>query len=436
MRELIRTVLLKEGYETISVDGGDKALELMSGSSFDLVISDIRMPGMGGMELLSQVKKSSPSTDVILITAYGSIENAVDAMKIGAADYLTKPFKIDELKLVVGRVYKQRKLSAENVYLKEELSARHKVEDFIAKNAQMVEVLGGLEDVAKAKATVLIQGESGTGKELIARGIHNLSERKEKVFVAVNCAALTETLLESELFGHEKSSFTGAISQRKGRFEIADGGSLFLDEIGEMSTTMQAKLLRVLQELDFERVGGTKTIHVDVRIITATNRDLQEAVREGSFREDLFYRLNVVPIHVPPLRERQEDIIPLSQFFLDKFNKSIGKGLSGFSPDAKGLLISYDWPGNVRELENAIERAVIVAKGEVLEADDLPLSLHPGAGEPKEIDFPVSSIKEMERRLILRALKLMDGNRTRTAEILGISLRTLQYKLKDYKIDS
>jgi len=341
MRELIRTVLSKEGYPVTEADGGNKALSLMEEGGFALVISDIKMPDMGGMELLRRIKEVSPSTQAILITAYGSVENAVEAMKVGATDYLTKPFKIDELKLAVSRILNEKRLSEENSYLRQEIGQRYGLDNFIARSSAMSKVLEEVGSVAPTDATVLLRGESGTGKELIARAIHNLSRRREGIFVAVNCAALTETLLESELFGHEKGAFTGAISQKKGRFEIADGGTLFLDEVGDMSPAMQAKLLRALQEQAFERVGGTRTIKVDVRIIAATNRDLEGAIKGGKFREDLYYRLNVMSIRIPPLRERSECIIPLAEFFLDRFGKSLGKGVRKLSPEAVGLLLKH-----------------------------------------------------------------------------------------------
>jgi two-component system NtrC family response regulator/two-component system response regulator HydG len=388
---------------------------------------------MGGMELLRRIKESSASTQVILITAYGSVENAVEAMKVGATDYLTKPFKIDELKLAVSRILNEKRLSEENSYLRHEIGQRYGLDNFIARSPAMRRVLEEVGSVAPTDATVLLRGESGTGKELIARAIHKLSRRHESIFVAVNCAALTETLLESELFGHEKGAFTGAISQKKGRVEIADGGTLFLDEVGDMSPAMQAKLLRALQEQAFERVGGTRTIKVDVRIIAATNRDLEGAIKEGKFREDLYYRLNVMSIRIPPLRERSECIIPLSEFFLDKFSRSLGRGVRKLSPEVVVLLLKHTWPGNVRELENAIERGTIVAKGDVVRAEDLPLSLQDKDTKPLQVDFPVVPLREMERRLIIKALDVAGGNRTRTAEILGISLRALQYKLKEYQ---
>jgi DNA-binding NtrC family response regulator len=436
MREFLKAAFEGEGYNVATAANGTEALELLGKSSFHLVVSDIRMPDLGGIELLAKIKEDSTSTSVVVITAYGSIEGAVEAMKKGASDYLTKPLNLDELRIVVRNILQNRRLSEENTYLKDELSKEYQIENFIAHSPKMVEVLRLIRDVAPTPTTVLIRGESGTGKELVARAIHNLSDRKERVFVAVNCAALSETLLESELFGHEKGAFTGAISQRKGRFETADGGTLFLDEIGEMSSSMQAKLLRVLEEKSFERVGGTKTIGVDVRIISATNKDLEKAIAEGAFREDLYYRLNVVSIVLPPLRERREDIIPLAESFLDRCNRKLKKRFLGISSEARDLLLGYGWGGNIRELENAIERAAIVAKGNVLGVEDLPLSLRKDAiGIEKEKDAPeISTLAEMERRMILKALREVKGSREEVARALGISVRNLQYKLKEYRI--
>src|SRR4030042_1968095 len=427
MRSFLLTGLIEEGYRVEGVSDGKTALVRFQSTVYDLVITDLRMPDMSGLELMNKAKKANPETRWIIITAYGSIENAVEAMKAGASDYLTKPFQSpDELRHVVRRVLREAEAEQKISLLSEELGKQFPPIDVIFLGDKMEQVYKMVQDVAATSASVLISGPSGTGKELVARVIHQLSPRKERPFVAVHCAALVNTLLESELFGHEKGAFTGAITVRKGRFEIADGGSIFLDEIGEMPASVQEKLLRVLQERTFERVGGTKLISVDIRVISATNKDLKSEVSTARFREDLFSRLNVFPIVLPSLIERKEAIIPLAEFFVKKFSASQGKKITGITDNAKSMLLKYGWPGNIRELQNVIERAVILAEGEINKHN---LNLE----KTKE---PISSFEGVlqmnEKETIQKVLAEVGGNRKEAAQILGISLRTLQYRIKEY----
>jgi len=389
--------------------------------------------------VLKEVKRINPEIDVVIITAYGTVETAVDALKAGAIDYITKPIvELDELIILVNRIAERRQLIQENRLLKDDLSKHGITADkIIYQSRQMAELINLAGRVAPIKASVLIQGESGTGKELLARLIHQLSPRADKPIIIVNCVALHENLLESELFGHEKGAFTGAVGCRIGRFEEADGGTLFLDEVGEIAPAVQVKLLRFLQEREFQRLGGNATIRTDVRIISATNRDLEARVREGAFREDLFYRLNVVRLDIPPLRERKEDIPPLIEHFLARFAADNGKDLEGISSEARDLLMKYDYPGNVRELENIVERAVVICRGTVIGVEDLPF----GAGETpaaeerdKEDGLLRGSVEDLERKLIADAMARAGDHQTRAAEILGISERMLRYKLKKYNL--
>jgi two-component system response regulator AtoC len=426
-RQLL-TGSLSRDYTVVTAASGLEATQLLSHRSFDLVITDERMPGMTGIELIRWIRERAPETPVVVLTAYGSVDSAVEAMKLGAEDYLAKPLKsLDELRLVVARVLRQRMLQDKNVLHQADTEAQFPP-DVVAESEAMKRVLWLASQVAGQSTTVLLTGESGTGKEVVARFIHRSSPRAEQPFVAVNCAALTDTLLESELFGHEKGAFTGAIQNRRGRFELANGGTLFLDEIGEMSVNLQAKLLRVLQEQQFERVGGTRTIAVDVRVIAATNKDIAKAMSENTFREDLYYRLSVFPIHIPPLRERRDDIMPLATYFAGKIANRMGRPFRAFSAQAEAILKGHDWSGNVRELMNAVERALIIARGETIEAGDLPLR--------RAADVSVApsllSLAEMEKTAILAALERNGGDRRETARQLGISLRTLQYRLKEY----
>ncbi len=429
VRDSLQNWLKDIGYQVITASNGNEALHMTQKEKPDIVIADLVLPGMDGIELTKRIKELSPDIPVIIITAYGSITTAIAAIKEGAYDYIEKPFCPERVELLVQKLVEHRRLIKENVSLRQKLEDRYRFENIIAKSDQMQRIFEIVKIVAKSNATVLITGESGTGKELIARAIHNLSPRRDKPFVAVSCAALPETLLESELFGHEKGSFTGAITQKKGKFEYANKGTLFLDEIGEISLNTQVHLLRVIEEKEFTRVGGNEPIKVDVRIISATNKDLKKAVTQGQFREDLYYRLNVVTIDLPPLRERKEDIPLLAEHFLKKFSLENQKQIAGFSPEAKEFLLKYDWPGNVRELENAIERAVILAKDNLITLADLAyqnLPLTP-IGSNK-------SLKEIEKNHIWNVLNETKGNFSQAAKILGISRMTLYNKVKQYNL--
>jgi DNA-binding NtrC family response regulator len=431
-RELVSGYLKKQGFEVFTAAGGESALELFRQAPMELILTDQRMPGLSGLDLLKAAREINPETQVIVMTAYGSVETAVEAMRDGAADYVAKPLNLDELRQKIQRIVEQHRLYAENRALREELKSRHRIEGIIGESGQMVEVISLVQRVAASEATVLIRGESGTGKELIAKAIHYASPRAARPLVRVNCAALPENLLESELFGHEKGSFTGAISTRKGRFELADTGTLFLDEIGDLPLHLQAKLLRVLQEREFERVGSSQPIKVNVRILSATHRDLESLMRAGQFRDDLYYRLNVVTILVPPLRERRQDLPPLMDHFLKLFAAKNGKSLRGFSRAARDALLRYDYPGNVRELENLLERAVVLCRGDVINRGDLPLMLDdPDALSEAQTQL-TAAVEGLERRMIREALKRANGVQTRAAELLGVTERALRYKLKKY----
>lgn len=426
-RQLLSTSLSKE-YAVVAAANGLEATQLLTRRNFDLVITDERMPGMGGIELIKWIRDRLPEIPIIVLTAHGSVETAVEAIKLGAQEYLTKPLKSpEELRIVVLKALRNRVLQDQKLVHEAETEAQFPP-DIIAESESMKAVLKLAQQVAHQSTTVLITGESGSGKEVVARLIHRRSPRSEDPFVAVNCAALSETLLESELFGHERGAFTGAIQARRGRFELANGGTLFLDEVGEMSAALQAKLLRVLQEQQFERLGGTRIITVNVRVIAATNRDLSRAIEEKFFREDLFYRLNVFPLHLPPLRDRREDIIPIAEFFAEKIAGRMGRPFEAISEDARRILYQHSWPGNVRELQNAIERALIISDGPILKAQDLPL---PVSQQTTELSAP-KTLAGIEKNAILAALELNSGERQATAEQLGISLRTLQYRLKEY----
>jgi two-component system NtrC family response regulator len=390
------------------------------------------MADLSGLDLLHRLRAVTPEAAVIVMTAYGTIETAVGAIKAGATDYLTKPLNLDELLHRIERVRERQRLLGENRELREALRERHRVEGIVGDSGRMQEVLSLVRRVAGSDATVLIRGESGTGKELIARAIHHASPRAAGPFVAVNCAALPEGLLESELFGHERGAFTGAAATRKGRFELADGGSLFLDEIGDLPLHLQVKLLRVLQEREFERVGSSRPIGVDVRVIAATHRDLEALVRQGRFRDDLYYRINVVTVTLPPLRERREDLPLLIDHFVKTFAAKNGKTVVGLTREARESLLRYDYPGNVRELENLIERAVVLTRDEVIGLTDLPLTVHDAPPEPGRGPGLVAAVEALERDMIRGALGLADGVQTRAAESLGISERVLRYKLKKY----
>ena len=431
--------LSQEGYQVLTATRGKHGLELMRNEVPSLVILDLKMPEMDGLEVLTRAKDIFPKLPIIMITAHGTIDTAIEAMKLGATDYITKPFDLDELKLIVKQALMFSQLQTEVIFLRSELNKKY---GRIVGNSQAVQdVCTLVEKVADSNATVLITGESGTGKEVTALSIHQLSSRRDKPFVPINCAALPETLLESELFGHEKGAFTGAVARKIGRFELAHEGTLFLDEVTEMPLSMQVKLLRVLQERVFERVGGTGSVKVDVRVIAATNRDPLECIKKGTFREDLFYRLNVLPIGLPPLRERVEDIPLLVLHFLDKFNPSQETQIS---PDAMGLLCTYEWPGNIRELQNVIERAVILSQGNEIKTHHLPKEIQKNEANKNDtpletgliLNFPDGgiSIDEVERQLILKALEKSNGNQTKASNLLGITRSALLYRAQKYKI--
>jgi len=428
IRESLRDWLSDVGHQVLTAEDGFQALKMIEKEKPGIAIVDLVMPGMDGIELLKRAKEISPSIEVIIVTAYGSIPTAITAMKEGAYDYIEKPFCPEKAELLIERLVEHQGLLEENISLHQRLEERYRFENIIAKSPTMQQVIEVIKVVAKSNATVLITGESGTGKELVARAIHSQSYRKDKPFIAVSCAALPESLLESELFGHEKGAFTGAHAQRRGKFEIANRGTLFLDEIGEMSANIQVHLLRVLEEKEFTRVGGNELIKVDVRVISATNKDMKKAVANGPFREDLYYRLNVVTIELPPLRERKEDVPLLAQHFLRKFAVENQKEITDFSPEASDFLLKYDWPGNVRELENAIERAVILAKNSYIDAADMPqesLQLLQSAPVGK-------SLEEVEKEHILNVLSETGGNYSQAARILGISRITLYNKMKNF----
>jgi two-component system response regulator HydG len=437
-RIMLRAVLKEEGYEVSEASDGTEAVKAVEQEPFDLILMDIRMRTMDGIEALGEIRKISPLVPVLIMTAYASVKTAVEALKAGAFDYLTKPLDTDELKILIEKALEIYHLRAENVALKERLGDRFNFSKIIGRSPRMKEVFDTLSLVAPTDATVLILGESGTGKELVANSIHHNSPRASQSFIKVSCAALPETLLEGELFGHEKGAFTGAIARREGRFQLAHRGTIFLDEVGEMSVTTQTKLLRVLQEKEFEPLGSTRTVKADVRVIAASNKDLEREVKEGRFREDLFYRLNVVPVSLPPLRERKEDIPTLAAHFFAVYRDKNRKELRDISGKAMDLLMRYDWPGNIRELENCMERAVILARGEIIAPADLPLPIQ-ALSRDREIqglNLPSGiSLQEVERALILKTLDDTGGNRSRAAEILGINRRTLQNKLKEYGIN-
>jgi two-component system response regulator HydG len=435
---MIEAVLVAEGYEIVQAEDGQAAISAVENRFYDLVLMDVRMPNVDGIQALQKIKQISPDIPVIIMTAYASVGTAVDALKSGAHDYLMKPLDIDELKIIVDKALRYHQLEQENLFLKERLNDRFDFSNIIGRSPAMEKLFETMALVAPSEATVLIVGESGTGKELIADAIHQNSPRKDSPFIKVNCAALPETLLESELFGHEKGAFTGATARKKGRFQLAHHSSIFLDEIAEMAPATQAKILRVLQEREFEPVGSSQTMKVDTRVIAATNQNLEEEIQAGRFREDLYYRLNVVTVEVPPLRQRREDIPFLSDFFLKIYAQKNHRLIKGFTPRATDVLMRYDWPGNVRELENIIERAVIMARGEMITPLEFSTDLQKFAEnlEETEIDLsPGRSLKEVERVMILRTLQETGGNRTHAAKILGISRRTLQLKLKQYGIN-
>jgi DNA-binding NtrC family response regulator len=443
MRIALEATLKREGYETVTAENGQVGLDRLGKESFDLVLTDMRMPEMGGMDLLRSLKKHYPNVQVVMMTAYGTIDSAVESMKVGAFDYLLKPFSAEIVASTIKRAFLKSASSGIpepiNEEIETQLEKRPPERRIVTANAKMKEKLEFVENVAYSKSTILISGESGTGKEMFARYVHHCSPRKDKPFVAVNCAALPEGLLESELFGHEKGAFTGAATRKEGKFEIAHKGTLLLDEITEMGVQLQAKLLRALQEHEIDRVGGRESIPVDVRVIATTNRDIKQRIKENEFREDLFYRLNVIPISLPSLRERKEDLAVLAEFFIEKHGKEVKKKISNIAPATLDLLKKYSWPGNVRELENTIERAVLLCGGDTIQPVDLFLdeeevsttSSSSGAGE-----FVGKTLHQMEKEMILQTLEEVDNNKTKCAEILGISIRTLRNKLTEYGANS
>ena len=430
---------LRRKYNVLLAESGDRALEVLAGGDIDVLLSDIRMPGIDGITLIQRAKANHPDLVSILLTAYGSVEIAVEAMKAGAYDFLMKPVNLDHLDLLLQRALRSHEIEKENTLLHKQLDNKFGMENIIGNSPVMHELFDTIRQAAPTQATVLIQGKSGTGKELIAHAIHRLSTRSQGPFVAVHCAALSANLLESELFGHEKGAFTGAVAQRKGRFEMADGGTLFLDEIGEIDAAVQVKLLRVLEERRFERVGGGSEIEVDIRLIAATNRDLKAMVDAGEFREDLFFRLDVVNVTLPPLSSRVEDIPLLCSRFIEEFAKKNNKPVNGITPDAVNILMAYSWPGNVRELRNTIEKMVVLARGNRLTARDIPANIRGevrqdyGGGTQGVAVAPESSLAEAEKAMIYAAIKKHKGNRTKAAETLGISRRTLHRKLRQYE---
>lgn len=446
MREFLGIMLAKEGYGVSQCPDGETALRQAGEDIFDLAIVDIRMPKMDGITVLERLREIAPETIVIMITAFASTDTAVRAMKTGAYDYITKPFKIDEIKLIIRNALERKDLEKENILLKRLVETKYSFDQIIGQSPKMLAIYELMEKVAPTKTNILITGESGTGKELVAKAIHFNSPRKEQAFVTLNCGAIPENLLESELFGHMKGAFTGAMYNKRGLFEVADGGSILLDEIGELPLSMQVKLLRVIQDKEFTRVGGTDPIKVDVRIISASNKDLEEAVREKKFREDLYYRLNVIQIKLPLLRERKEDIPLLTEHFFEKYIQELGKDIRKISPDAMKLLVNYDYPGNVRELQNVIERAIALETSNTLTVENLESYMDEQRGikriDETFFDIPVEGIDlekvvgDLERNLLIKALERAKGVKKKAAELLNINFRSIRYRLEKYGINT
>ena len=437
-RDVLTGYLKKKGYKIFSASSGKDGIEIVNNNPVDIILSDFKMPDLNGVEVLGQVKKLNPEISFVIVTAYGTVENAVKAMRLGAFDYISKPVDLDELDLMIERIIEHKNLKSENQLLKTQLQEKYKISSIVSQSQKMEEVINVAARVADSKANVLITGENGTGKEVLAKGIHYLSSRRDAPFVAVNVPALTETLLESELFGHEKGAFTGADKLKKGRFELAHNGTIFLDEVGDIPQSIQVKLLRVLQEHQFERVGGTDKINVDVRIIAATNKNLEQKIKEGTFREDLYYRLNVVSVKIPPLRERKEDVLPMIESFIEKYCKENNKETLEISKEAADVLMKYNYPGNVRELENIIERAVVLTRGKILTMNDLPMNIK-GFKEEKSLGSLeegslTDQVEALEKQMIFDALQKSGGNQTKAGKLLGLTERNLRYKLKKYNI--
>lgn len=437
-REILKTILQGEGYDVVIASNLREASRVLQEDPFDVVLTDLKMPNGDGIQLLTYTMKERPTTSVVMMTAHGTIPSAVEAMRLGAFDYLTKPLERDELLVVIEKAIAASRLISENITLKEELQNRFRIENIIGSDGKMQEVFRLIKKVSHTNSNVLIYGESGTGKELVAKAIHHHSPRRDGPFIAVNCAAIPEGLMESELFGHERGAFTGAFTRRMGLFGSANGGSLFLDEIGDMNIGLQARLLRTIQEKEVRRVGGEETIKVDVRIISATNRDLEGDVRQGRFREDLFYRLNVIAFRLPPLRERVGDIPELVGHFIERHSKAIGKEIQGVSDEAMALLLNYHWPGNVRQLESVIERAVLLAEGERIEVDGLPPEVRNRPYRIGKVDFDIPdegiSFEELEKEVLEKAMRKANWVAARAAQLLGMSYRTLQYRLNKFNI--
>ncbi len=436
MRHMLSIMLRKEGYDVVCAEGAGAALEVLEKEGFEFILCDIRMPGIEGIEFLKRLKDKGTDATVIMMSAYGTIDTAVECMKLGAYDYISKPFKTDEIILTLRKAQERERLRRENERLKRQ--DMEKYPPLYARDRKMLDIVALIDRIADYDTTVLITGETGTGKELVARTIHTKSRRRDAPFVPVNCGAIPEGLMESELFGHMKGAFTDAVRTRAGLFQEADGGTIFLDEVGELPRELQVKLLRVLQEGEVRRVGDTKTTRVDVRVIAATSRDLEEEIKEGRFREDLYYRLNVIPIRVPPLRERKADIELLAGFFLERYSNRYAKKIRAMSPEAMELLLAYHWPGNVRELENVMERAVILEDKDTITPESLPILREDRDEDHRDTErsYPPLSIKraeeELEKRLIKKALEITGGNRTKAARLLEISHRALLYKIKNY----
>lgn len=444
MREFLDIMLKKEGYKVSLASNGEEVLKLAEKDIFDLILMDIRMPKLDGIAVLKKIKALSPETIVVMITAHASADTAIKAMKEGAYDYVTKPFKVDEIKLIIRNALEKKNLQKENILLKQVVRDRYHFDNILGQSPKMLALYDLLEKVGPTKTNILIAGESGTGKELVAKAIHYNSPRKDKPFVTLNCGAIPEFLIESELFGHMKGAFTDAIATKKGLFEMADEGTIFLDEISELPLLMQVKLLRVLQDKEFKRVGGTEDIRVDVRIISATNKDLEEGVREKRFREDLFYRLNVIQIKLPPLRDRREDISLLIMHFLKRYSEELNKNITGISPEALRVLLNYDFPGNVRELQNIIERAVALESAQELTSQNLSSYLDQQPSLKKrsiDLDIPNEGldlekvVEELERNLLLKALDRTKGTKKKAAELLRIKFRSMRYRLEKYGLN-
>ncbi len=432
LRRLLELNLSEDGFQTVSAPDAETGLDLLRQSQVDLVLTDLKLPGMGGLDFLHAVKRQNANLPVVVMTAFGTVETAVEAMKAGASDYVLKPFSLAEMRMVVHKELDVRRLKEENRTLREALGQRYEYPNIVARSAKMQEVLATVERVAPTQSTVLIGGESGVGKDLIARAIHQKSRRPSGPFIKINSTAIPENLLESELFGYEKGAFTGAVTSKPGKFELADKGTLFLDEIGDVPAATQVKLLRVLQEREFERLGGTRTIKVDVRLVAATNRDLRAALEEGTFREDLYYRLNVVPIDIPPLREHKEDIPDLVKLFLARFSQQSGKQITSLAPAAMDMLIAFHWPGNVRELENIIERAVALSEGPILQPSDIHLDTERRSRATSDAApfLPEGqTIEQWEDEMIREALRRANGNKSQAARLLGLSRNALRYRL-------